>query len=136
MITYKQALMQKQAGLFGNTWLGRAITNAVGPHTFISDALGASALDMIDHQAKTQLGWQPPKGYTKEEIAAQAAEQKRINDHIDRGLAAAQQRLADGKGVTQVAQKPRQPAKVRTARTTAPAQKQTASKQTVKPGKV
>ena len=131
-----QHSMLKRAGLFGNTMVGRWITDTMGPHTFVSDALGASALYMIDHQAQTQLGWQPPKGYTKEELAAQAAAQKRINDRIDRGLAAAQQRLAAGKGVTQVAQKPRQPARVRTARMAAPVQKPTASTQTVKPGKV
>ena len=52
-----QHSMLKRAGLFGNTMVGRWITDTMGPHTFVSDALGASALDMIDHQAKTQLGW-------------------------------------------------------------------------------
>lgn len=58
MITYKQAYMAKQAGLFGNTMVGRGITNLFGPRTFVSDALGASAMDMIDHEAK-QLYSQP-----------------------------------------------------------------------------
>ena len=93
--------MLKRAGLFGNTMLGRWITNTVGPHTFVADTLGASALDMLDHQAQTQLGWHAPKGYTEEELAAQAAEKKRINDRIDRGLAEANKRLEAGTGVTQ-----------------------------------
>ena len=96
-----QHSMLKRAGLFGNTMLGRWITNTVGPHTFVSDALGASPLDMIDHQAKTQLGWHKPKGYTEEELATQAAAQKRINDRIDRGLAEANKRLEAGTGLTQ-----------------------------------
>ena len=50
MSTYSQLV--KEAGLFGNTQLGRWITRTTGPHTFISDALGANQLDVLANDMK------------------------------------------------------------------------------------
>jgi len=87
-----QHSMLKRAGLFGNTMLGRWITDTMGPHTFVSDALGASALDMIDHQAKTQLGWNKPTGGSPNDAYGQ--EYARAQQRLNEGLAKAQQRQA------------------------------------------
>jgi len=89
------ALFRKQAGLFGNTMVGRWITDTMGPHTFVSDALGASPLDMIDYQAQKELGWHKPTGGSPNDTYGQ--EYARAQQRLDEGLAKAQQRQAEAR---------------------------------------
>lgn len=109
------SIMQKQAGLFGNTMVGRGINDIFGHDTFVGRTFGASpeqeAVDFFRSQ-------ETPEERETRRIAAAEEDARRaaMNARIDRGLEAANRRLAAGTGVTQrravaqAAPKPQTPA--------------------------
>lgn len=93
MSTYSSLL--KQA-----TWLGRQINNVFGQDTFMGRTFGESNATAAENFYRSQEA----PGEREARQRAAAAEDARvaaINAHIDRGLAQANQRLAQGRGVTQ-----------------------------------
>lgn len=93
MSTYSQLI--KQA-----TWLGRQINNVFGQDTFMGRTFGESNATAAENFYRSQEA----PGEREARQRAAAAEDARvaaINAHIDRGLAQANQRLAQGKGITQ-----------------------------------
>lgn len=92
--------MIKQAGLFGNTMLGRGINDLVGHDTFVGRVFGASPEQEAEDFFRSQEA--PGEREARHRAAAEYdARQAAINARIDRGLAAANKRLAAGIGVTQ-----------------------------------
>lgn len=85
--------MIKQAGLFGNTMLGRGINDLVGHDTFVGRIFGASP----EQEAEDFFRSQEAPGEREARRRAAAEYDARIN----RGLVAANKRLAAGAGVTQ-----------------------------------
>lgn len=105
MITYTQAYQAKQASLQKEaTLIGRGINSLFGADTWMGRTFGESPETAAENFYKSQL----PAGY-EEKMKADAAaydakEAERIaaiNARIDAGMAAAQKRLAEGKGITQ-----------------------------------
>ena len=92
--------MIKQAGLFGNTMLGRGINDFVGHDTFVGRVFGASPEQEAEDFFRSQEA--PGEREARRRAAAEYdAWQAAINAHINRGLVAANKRLAAGAGVTQ-----------------------------------
>ena len=101
MITYTQAYMAKKAAMEKKaTWLGRQINNVFGQDTFMGRAFGESNATAAENFFKSQEA--PGEREARRQAAADYdARQAAINKRIDAGLAQAQQRLAQGKGITQ-----------------------------------
>lgn len=97
--TVQQAML-KQAGLFGNTMLGRGLNDLVGHDTFVGRIFGASPEQEAEDFFRSQEA--PGEREARRRAAAEYdARQAASNAHIDRGLVAANRRLAAGAGVTQ-----------------------------------
>lgn len=91
MSTYSALIKQ-------STWLGRQINNVFGQDTFMGRTFGesnATAAENFFAPSKEELAAR--RQAAAEEDARRAA----INARIDRGMAQANQRLAQGKGITQ-----------------------------------
>lgn len=102
MSTYSQLIKQ-------STWLGRQINNVFGQDTFMGRTFGesnATAAENFFAPSKEELAAR------RQAAAEYDARQAAINARIDRGIAQANQRLAQGQGITQraVAAKPAAPA--------------------------
>ena len=124
MITYTQAYMAKKAAMEKKaTWLGRQINNVFGQDTFMGRTFGESNVTAAENFFKSQEA--PGEAEARRRAASDYdARQAAINKHIDAGLAQAQQRLAQGKGVTQQpGYKPPVPQPKQTAVAAAPTQK-------------
>lgn len=117
MSTYSQLIKQ-------STWLGRQINNVFGQDTFMGRTFGESNATAAENFYRSQE--QPGEREARQRAAAEYdARQAAINARIDRGIAQANQRLAQGKGITQqpgyqtpqraVAAAPRPAAQTRTA---------------------
>lgn len=111
MSTYSALIKQ-------STWLGRQINNVFGQDTFMGRTFGESNATAAENFYRSQE--QPGEREARQRAAAEYdARQAAINARIDRGIAQANQRLAQGQGITQ--QPGYQPQRAVAAKPAAPA---------------